>query len=247
MGGSYASGIATGKPRDVIPGNGRRADLAPTLTDPAPAVDTGAMPNGGFFITLEGIDGSGTSTQRDLLGEELQRRGLDVHVTAEPSSGPIGRLIRQILRHDEEVVAAALAQLFAADRLDHLAREIEPALERGAVVISDRYVLSSLAYQSIDLPLEYVEEVNSLARVADVTFFLRCSPATAAERRRGRGTPEERFDPAPLQEKVARSYEEALVRPAVGEIEVVDAEASIEAVAAEILGHVDAHLDSLVS
>src|SRR5690242_1367991 len=112
-----------------------------------------------MFIVLEGIDGSGTTTQAARLAQTLQARGARVHATREPSTGPVGRLLRQALTGtlvaDERPVQldfCTLALLFAADRMDHVRREIEPALARGEVVISDRYDLSSLIYQSETSP-----------------------------------------------------------------------------------------------
>lgn len=196
----------------------------------------------GILIALEGIDGSGTTTQRDLLGTYLRSKGYDILLTAEPSTGEIGQMIRRILRKQAPMTEPALALLFAADRLDHLNREIEPALERDTLVLSDRYLLSSLAYQSLDLPMEWVQEINALARVPDATFFLRVSPATAATRRAQRDIPDERFETRELQERIARAYEEALKQPAAGEVRTIDGKGGIEAVADELRRLVDEHL-----
>src|SRR6185503_20411145 len=107
----------------------------------------------GALIVLEGVDGAGTTTQVRLLAERLRARGSRVHTTAEPSSGPIGKLLRRALSGrltDGDAPDAArpswqtLALLFAADRLDHLAREVEPELAAGAIVLCDRYDHSTL-------------------------------------------------------------------------------------------------------
>jgi dTMP kinase len=92
----------------------------------------------GRFVVIEGLDGAGTTTQARLLGERLRAEGRAVHVTAEPSGGPVGALIRQVLQHRVNggagggFDAAGLALLFAADRLDHLAAEVEPGWPRAA-------------------------------------------------------------------------------------------------------------------
>ncbi|HET6345426.1 MAG TPA: dTMP kinase, partial [Myxococcota bacterium] len=91
----------------------------------------------GLLVALEGIDGAGTSTQIAPLAAFLRARGRDVVTTAEPSGGPVGVLLRQALQGRPRLDDATLALLFAADRLDHLAREVEPALARGAVVLTD--------------------------------------------------------------------------------------------------------------
>ncbi|HYY53573.1 MAG TPA: dTMP kinase, partial [Myxococcales bacterium] len=111
-------------------------------------------PSEGRFIALEGLDGSGTTTQAERIASVLRAQGRRVLLTREPSDGPIGTLIRLALtgrlglpQRSGPLTEEALALLFAADRVDHLAAVIEPALERGELVVCDRYVLSSLAYQ----------------------------------------------------------------------------------------------------
>ena len=146
----------------------------------------------GRFIVIEGIDGAGTTTQARRLGERLREAGRKVHVTAEPSGGAIGALVRQVLSGrlrgrapDGPFDAEALALLFAADRLDHARAEIEPALQAGIDVVSDRYTLSSLAYQSLTTgDARWVDQVNARAPAPDVTILLRVVPAVAFARRR---------------------------------------------------------------
>jgi dTMP kinase len=161
----------------------------------------------GKLIVLEGIDGSGTTTQARLLCDFLRDRGITVHLTREPSDGPVGLLIREILHGAHApVVGDTMALLFAADRVDHLAREILPALERGSHVLTDRYYHSSLAYQAIEADRGWVEELNRRARRPDVTFLLDL-PAEEAERRRtARGGPEERYDRLEAQRRIAENY-----------------------------------------
>jgi dTMP kinase len=161
----------------------------------------------GRFVVLEGIDGSGTTTQAARLVEALRAAGHAVVGTREPSDGPIGVLLRQALtRRLTGISDRMLALLFAADRLDHLASVVEPALAAGKVVVSDRYVLSSLAYQGMRLPLAWVEALNAAARPADLTLYLHVDPRTAARRRAGRGGPVELFDADAVQRAVARAY-----------------------------------------
>jgi dTMP kinase len=193
------------------------------------------------LIALEGIDGSGTTTQLARLAETLRAQGREVHTTAEPSKGPIGLLIRKVLSGELPMADAPLALLFAADRLDHLAREIEPALARGAVVVSDRYLASSLAYQAVALPRAYVASINDRARPPDLTLFLRVSGRVAAERRAKRGGPAERFDADKLQEKIAQSYEEALKQPGLGTVVILDGDLDPNTVAAAIARAVAEH------
>lgn len=101
----------------------------------------------GLFVTFEGGDGAGKSTQVAALANELERRGYDVVISREPGGTELGQAIRELLLHGSDVAPRAEALLFAADRAHHVASKIRPALERGAVVISDRYLDSSVAYQ----------------------------------------------------------------------------------------------------
>jgi dTMP kinase len=160
--------------------------------------------NPGKLIVLEGIDGAGTTTQANRLAKHFGDR---VHVTREPSDGAAGVLIRQILRGEHQPYDhTALALLFAADRLDHLKREIEPLLEKGIHVISDRYVISSLVYQSLFVDKEFVREINKFARPADLTLLLAVPVQTALDRRQTRGMPDELFDPIDHQRRVSVEY-----------------------------------------
>lgn len=131
------------------------------------------------FIVVEGLDGAGTTTQTFLLAERLRAAGVAVTTTREPTDGPVGRTIRQTLRRDPGAPAVhTLPWLFAADRADHLAREVEPELALGRWVISDRYYHSSLAYQSLTLPMEQVHALNATFRAPDLTLFLDVSVET---------------------------------------------------------------------
>lgn len=115
----------------------------------------------GLFITIEGPSGIGKSTTARVLGELIAADGTEVHITAEPSTGPIGVLAREIT---ESVMGAALACLYAADRYHHLAAEILPALASGTTVICDRYILSGLVMQQFDgVAPGFLQQINSRA------------------------------------------------------------------------------------
>ena len=142
----------------------------------------------GRFFALEGIDGSGKSTQLPLLARRLEVLGRPCVQTREPTDGPIGKLLRQVLTGQVVCDSRVVAPLFVADRLDHLLRQGDGLLalvEGGADVVCDRYYFSSYAYQSVDLPLEWVIEVNrpcaDLLR-PDATLFLDVDPELALER-----------------------------------------------------------------
>lgn len=142
----------------------------------------------GHFFALEGIDGSGKSTQLQLLARRLEQAGVPCLTTREPTDGPIGKLLRQVLTGQVKCDSRVVAPLFAADRLDHLLNNengLCKAVEAGVTVLSDRYYFSSYAYQSVDFPLEWVIEANrpcaDLLRPT-ATLFLDVSPALALER-----------------------------------------------------------------
>lgn len=106
--------------------------------------------------------------------------------TKEPTAGPVGQLIRRTLRSHgaaAHVSEPVLAALFAADRIDHLQQVIEPALAKGEVVVCDRYLLSSFAYQSLAVDMDWLRQLNRLARRPDLTLWLTVSPATSRQRR----------------------------------------------------------------
>lgn len=138
----------------------------------------------GIFIAIEGIDGSGTTTHSKRLAEWVNQQNLPVLLTHEPTDSEIGKLIRRILR-DKTIPPAADALLFAADRANHTQQQIKPALNKGFVVISDRYVESSIAYQSSSgLPLDWVAQINHFAISPDLTILLDVSPTTGLGRKR---------------------------------------------------------------
>jgi dTMP kinase len=194
---------------------------------------------------LEGLDGAGTTTQARLLGERLRREGRSVHATAEPSGGPIGALIRQVLTGrirggaggEGSFGAAALALLFAADRLDHFDVEIAPKLVGGIDVVCDRFTMSSLAYQGAHLrDMRWVEAINRSAAGTRLVVFLRVRPEVALRRRHAASIERELFEVDDFQREVARSYELAIrrLRRAGETIVELDGEQPVEAVAAAV-------------
>jgi len=186
----------------------------------------------GKFLVIEGLDGSGTTTQVEWVVACLRRRGLSVHASCEPSKGPMGALVRQALSgrlclaKGEALSPRTLALLFAADRDDHLEAEIKPALASGHWVVSDRYLLSSLAYQSLSLSMEWIMALNQHALLPDCTVFLKIEPKLAAERMKTR-LQAELYEALETQERVAQNYERAIAfRRQAGEY-IVCMEASL--------------------
>jgi dTMP kinase len=197
-----------------------------------------------IFVVLEGIDGSGTTTQLERLVRHLEGRGRRAHGTREPSQGPIGLLLRELLlgRHalpgGAPADGQAMALLFAADRRDHLRREIEPNLAAGVDVVSDRYLWSSLAYQAEEADRDWVASLARGLRSPDLTILLDVPVEVAAARRRAAGRVTERYDADAVQARVAASYR----RLAAGDPTalVLDGRGSIEEVEGEIAAAVDA-------
>jgi dTMP kinase len=192
------------------------------------------------LVVIEGIDGAGTTTQARRLVDELEARGVAAHLTREPSDGPVGRLLREILagRH-APTDATTHALLFAADRADHIQREVAPALAAGKVVVSDRWYHSSLAYQGAGEERAWIAELNRRARAPDLTLFLEVAPEVAAERRARSGRPDELFDALALQRRVAAGYREVMAELGAREpIALLDGERSADEVAADCLARV---------
>ena len=137
----------------------------------------------GAFICIEGLDGSGKTTQAKLLTEKLEKSHSAVY-TAEPSRGKIGTYIRNRCLYGEKRLSTVVeALLFAADRIEHVETEVLPALNQGKLVVSDRYVYSSLAYQgAAGLSLGWIEKVNEHALKPDLAVFIDVNPKTVMHR-----------------------------------------------------------------
>lgn len=192
---------------------------------------------GGKFIVLEGIDGSGISTQANLLKSYLEAEGIRTILTKEPSDGPVGAVIRQVLSGrlsgiDDRV----LALLFAADRLDHNRNLLLPALDQGAYVVCDRYLWSSYAYQGIGRSLGWLEEINQFACKPDLTILIRVQPETSMQRITAGRYNTELFEKKDTLRRVLDKYLEIFARrQALGEPVVqIDGEQGLEQVAEEI-------------
>ena len=158
----------------------------------------------GSFICLEGIDGSGKTTQAKLLVEKL-RLNFDSVYTAEPSDGKVGSFIRNSYLYGENRLSGVIeALLFAADRVEHVENEVIPALSAGKIVVSDRYIYSSLAYQgAAGLNLEWIEQINQYSLRPDLGIFVDVAPETALKRLKSTRSVMETLE---TQEKVRQIY-----------------------------------------
>jgi dTMP kinase len=180
----------------------------------------------GVFIVIEGLDGSGKTTQATLLAAELAKTR-KVWLTAEPSQGKIGSFIRKCcLYEDTRLPTEAEALLFAADRIEHLQAEIKPALAEGKVVICDRYTYSSLAYQgSAGLSVDWIKTINARALQPDFALFIDVSPQKVIERLQRKKSVMETLE---TQQKVREVYLRYVEK---GELVSIDGDKPKEAVA----------------
>lgn len=136
----------------------------------------------GLFIALEGLDGSGSSTQVDLLAHNLNQAGAFAFGTKEPTNNLIGGLIRGALTKDWQPTPVCLQLLFAADRAHHLEKEIIPNIKNGHIVITDRYLFSTIAFGAINLDKRWLEKINEKFILPDITFYLKVRPIECLKR-----------------------------------------------------------------
>lgn len=190
-------------------------------------------PYKGRFIVFEGPDGSGQTTQARLLRDFLRERGHKVLLTKEPTvDSRVSPKIRAILEKKAIADPQTLQLLFTQDRREHLKREIEPALKRGEIVISDRYFFSTFAYGMAEgLRLGWLININDDFLMPDLTFFLKVRPEICMQRIEGRKDVRTRFEQEEKLKKICQAYESVLER---FKIEVVDGEKPIEEVAERV-------------
>ena len=161
------------------------------------------------FIVLEGIDGAGTSTQI----KKLVQSNPDKYIaTAEPTSGPTGKFLRQMLAGDFKVDERTNAYLFAADRCEHIFGKggVKELCEEGKTVVSDRYFFSSLAYQSVSCGLELPQLLNSPFPLPEYLFFFDINPEVSLARVNARNASKEIYENIEAQKKIAALYEKVI-------------------------------------
>lgn len=217
------------------------------VDDPSPAYRPRRIPRKrqrGMFIVLEGGEGSGKTTQARLLADELRALAIPTLLTREPGDTPLGAKLRALLldRNSEPMSRKAEALLFAADRAEHVEKVIMPALEEGRVVICDRYIASTMAYQVYatgDLGEAEVSTISDWASddlLPDVTLFLDVDPVVGLERAMRADRENNRFEDKNLafHERVRRGF----LRQQTWSWITIDAFKSIEEVHRQILSHV---------
>ncbi len=196
----------------------------------------------GLLIAVEGIDGSGKTTQCNLLNEWLEKQGYSVLRLAEPSKGEYGQEIRR-LAHAGRLEPRREYELFLLDREDDVATNILPGLKRGKIVLMDRYYLSSMAYQgALGIPVEEIEEANErIAPRPDLVLLMKISPEVSlarVQKREEGGAGPNLFEQIDYQKKVAAEFDK-IEWP---EIQRIDATQSI----ADIHQLIRAHVKSLL-
>jgi dTMP kinase len=204
------------------------------------------MTGKGRFVVLEGIDGSGTTTQVARLASRLRAANVPVRATREPSDGPMGNVVRQVLTGRIVVPGgrapgwATMALLFAADRMDHVESEIEPFVAEGGIMLSDRYDASSLAYQSVSSgaesreAVEWIRSLNRYARRPELTIVLDLLPDVAAERRTQRGEAAQLYEQNEVQRALAVFYKDLARHMPDDRIVIVDAFGTVDEVHARV-------------
>ncbi len=193
-------------------------------------------------MVLEGIDGAGTTTHVGRLAERLRAMNVQVRATREPSDGPVGTLVRQVLTGRVVVPGgrapgwATMALLFAADRMDHVESEIEPFVAEGGVMVSDRYDASSLAYQSVSSgadakeAVEWIRSLNRYVRRPDLTIVLDVPPEVATERRLYRNEAAQLYDQSEVQRALAAFYKDLAKHMPKDRVVVVNASGPVDEV-----------------
>lgn len=199
----------------------------------------------GLFITFEGIEGCGKSTQAARLADALEALGRKVLRTRQPGGSAIGQKIREILLDRANASLTALAELllYEADRAQHVSEVIGPALDRGEIVISDRYADATTAYQGAARGLDprTVAELNRIATgglVPERTFVLDLAPDVALARAKARGAPDRlEAEGLAFHQRVRDGYL-AIAKAEPARVRIVDASRSVEAIARGILEEV---------
>lgn len=158
------------------------------------------------FIVFEGLDGSGITTQSTLLRNYFCGKDKEVVLTKEQTDGIIGGMIKSCLRGEWKTDPLTLQMLFVADRSHHLKNEIEPALKKNKIVICDRYVLSNLAYGSLDISINTLKAMNANFRKPDMTFFVDTQPRICMERIKKARHHIELFEQEQKLEQIRRNY-----------------------------------------
>lgn len=195
----------------------------------------------GLFVAFEGLDGSGSSTQVELLVKKLNTLGFSAYGTKEPTNNIIGGLIRGALTHEWKPSSECLQLLYTADRAHHLNREVIPLIKKGNIVVTDRYLFSTIAFGSIDLDKKWLVALNDNFIIPDITFFIKVSPKICLQRIEKSRSKFELFEEEKKLNKVFKVYNELAKEKY--DIVIIDGERTIEDIEKEVFAHVDKLID----
>jgi len=200
----------------------------------------------GIFIVFEGIDGSGKSTQIQNISKRLKAQDLKLYTTFEPTDGPVGSLIRQMLTGEIKTDQRTIASLFAADRTDHLTNQkngIKQKIDQGEMVLCDRYYFSSYAYHAQYIDLDWVIHINSLnAEILkpDLTIFIDVDPDICIERIKQSRSQFEMYEKIDVMKKVRANYFKAFdILKDKEQIVVINGNTSLDKVEDAILNEIN--------
>jgi dTMP kinase len=183
---------------------------------------------------LEGPDGSGTTRHSEMLAKRLRLNGYEVLVTAEPTVNPIGKTIRKLLREETSISPETLQLLFCADRSEHINKIIQPAINEGKIVISDRYSLSTIVYGAVQgIGVKWLESINDYFIKPDITFIALPPFSVGMERIRKRHE-NDYFEKESFQEKVYEEYAKHASKSAI----IIDTSDKKQHVAQSIINHI---------
>jgi len=160
----------------------------------------------GKFIVFEGLDGSGKTTQAEILARRLKKSGREALLTYEQTKGSVGRLISKALVKKIDLPAQSLQLLFVADRVEHLEKEVIPALKSGKIVVSDRYFWSTVAYGSLRLDRDWLVSLHRYCLEPDLVVFIETSPTVCLERIKKRGEERSVFEARSRLIRVDKTY-----------------------------------------
>lgn len=197
-------------------------------------------PYPGLFVAIEGLDGSGLTTQTGLLTEALRGEGHPVFATKEPSDNIIGGLIRGSLTGVYKLPPSALQLLFVADRVHHLDLEVTPVLKNRSILVSDRYLWSTIAFGSQDIDRDWLLGLHRHVYLPDVTILLKVSPKTCIKRKAGDRFAFQLFEKEKKLARIWKTYE-WLAKKYAKQIVILDGEQKPQEVLAEILNEIKKH------
>ncbi len=199
------------------------------------------MPNKGLLIAFEGIDGSGKSVQAARVYDELINYGIDCVLTHEPTDRSLGRVVKDdILNSSLKLDNMTLQIAFTADRSDHVKKVIQPALDRSAIILTDRYYWSTVAYgRATGLNSDWLFEMNKIFPKPDITFWFKIPPEVASERRRQRALAPRTLEADSIQIKVNEAYGELKDRYSPDGWHTIDATRTIDDVFIQVMRPID--------